>query len=145
MRETDERQPNVKERQKEPQIEDRDLDSDSFSSVVQYLYNFEEVAYLVYKLYQLIERKFKLKHRTGDLRRFVQKWKSKRSIVSQSGHKMKFILDIEKIRKDAGTAVSAAQAKSCAVKERWKCLLNNLGTASDPGSDEDELGGWVWG
>ena len=75
-----------------------DFDSGSFSSVVNYPYNFAEVAFLVFKLYQLIERKFKLKQRVLTLRRFVQRWRSRRrSKGSKRKDNMKFILDIENI------------------------------------------------
>ena len=75
-----------------------DFDSASFSSLVNYTYNFAEVAFLVYKLYQLIERKFKLKQRVLTLRRFVQRWRSRRrSKGSKRKDNMKFILDIENI------------------------------------------------
>ena len=82
----------------EEQIQD-DFDSGSFSSVVNYPYNFAEVAFLVYKLYQLIDRKFELKQRVLTLRRFVQRWRIRRerSKMSEREHNMKFILDIENI------------------------------------------------
>ena len=81
----------------ELEIQD-DSDSGSFSSIVNYQYNFGEVAFLVYKLYQLIERKFKLKQRVLTLRRFVQRWRSRRrSKGSKRKDNMKFILDIENI------------------------------------------------
>ena len=142
VRETEKCHQNVKE--EEPEIEQKEFDSYAFSSVVQYTYNFEEVAYLVYKLYQLIERKFKLKQRPRrDLQRFVEKWKKKRSDARESEPRMKFILEIEKIMKEAGNAVSAAQARSCAVKKRWRSLLDNIPTASQPESESDDLGGLV--
>ena len=79
------------------QIQD-DLDSGSFSSLVTYPYNLAEVAFLVYKLYQLIDRKFKLKQRVLTLRRYVQRWRRKRQIkVTEREHNLKFILDIENI------------------------------------------------
>lgn len=81
----------------ELEIQD-DSDSGSFSSIVNYQYNFGEVAFLVYKLCQLIERKFKLKQRVLTLRRFVQRWRSRRrSKGSKRKDNMKFILDIENI------------------------------------------------
>ena len=81
----------------EVQIQD-DFDSASFSSVVNYPYNFAEVAFLVHKLFQLIARKFKLKQRVLTLRRFVQRWRRRRlCAVTEREHNMKFILDIENI------------------------------------------------
>ena len=81
----------------EVQIQD-DFDSGSFTSSVNYPYNFAEVAFLVYKLYQLIERKFKLKQRVLTLRRFVQRWRRRRlCAVTEREHNMKFILEIENI------------------------------------------------
>ena len=76
----------------EVQIQD-DSESGSFTSAVNYPYNLAEVAFLVYKLHQLIERKFKSKQRVLTLRRFVQR----RSKESKKRDNMKLILDIENI------------------------------------------------
>ena len=90
-------QAEIEEEEEEVQIQN-DFESGSFSSVVNYPYNFAEVAFLVHKLYQVIERKFKLKQRVLILRRFVQRWKiRRRSKMSEREHNMKFILEIENI------------------------------------------------
>ena len=92
-----EKTPQKEIEEEEVQIQD-DLDSGSYSSVVNYPYNFAEVAFLVHKLFQLIARKFKLKQRVLTLRRFVQRWRSRRrSKGSKRKDNMKFILDIENI------------------------------------------------
>ena len=119
-----------------------EFDSDSFSSVVHYPYNLPEVGWLVYKLYQLIERKFKLKQRSVTLHRLLHRWKDKIRKEGESGDRMKFRSDIENITRRQDMQLDLVKAKSGANKKRWKYLRGLAMTARAAQPNDEELGMW---
>ena len=106
------------------EIERKEIEPYPFSTKVKYLYTFQEVAFLIYKLSKMLKTRTKLMPKRYDVKTQKERKLSFKELVRST--RKTALFDLEKISSLQDRELNAARKRSLQNKNRWTLLKNKI-------------------
>ena len=106
------------------EIERREIEPYPFSTKVKYLYTFQEVAFLIYKLSKMLKTRTKLMPLRYEVKTQKERKLSFKELVRST--RKTTLFDLEKISSLQDRELNAARNRSLQNKNRWTLLKNKI-------------------
>ena len=118
------------------EVERKEIEPYPFSTKVKYLYTFQEVAFLIYKLSKMLKTRTKLMPKRYEVKTQKEKKLSFKELVRST--RKTTLFDLEKISSLQDRELNAASKRSLQNKNRWTLLKNKV-TNPNFGSENEDV------
>ena len=118
------------------EIERKEIEPYPFSTNVKYLYTFQEVAFLIYKLSKMLKTKSKFMPKTQEVETKEERKLSFKELVRS--RRKTTLFDLEKISSLQDVELNAARKRSLENINRWSLLKNKV-TNPRLGSENEDV------